>query len=324
MPDSSDNTAAVLAKVRPRQIYCLLDIVHTASLRDCDFVAARFDERARHFAETLRFLEDIGWLRSENNTVLPAHDAVAQIAASTTASHRDFLLAQVLFDAPGPYGTTFAQYLAQFELHEGELVYHPTVERRLRESAVRDFLMDLGAVAHRTDGDFYVLTDPFAHLGFWARNNLGSSSDEDFTRYAEDRRMLGRAAELLALGWEKRRVGPKWASGVRHISDRSPAACYDIQSVTIDGPQAEPRFIEVKAVAGNTFQFHWSTAEIEAAQVLRQRYFLYLLPVQGPGTFDLARMEVIQNPYSAVYQDSERWLKSEADIICEKSANFAS
>lgn len=323
MPDSSDSTATVLAKVRPRQIYCLLDIVHTASLRDSDFIAARFDERARYFAETLRFLEDIGWLRSENNTVLPAHDAVAQIA-STAASQRDFVLAQVLFDAPGPYLKTFATYLAQFERHDLELVYHPTMERRLRESAVRDFLMELGAVAHRTDGDFYVLADPFAHLGFWARNNLRPSSEADFTQRAEERRMLGRAAELLALEWERRRVGPKWANDVRHISERSPSACYDIQSVTIDGPQPEPRFIEVKAVAGDSFQFHWSTAEIEAAQVLRQRYFLYLLPVQAPDTFDIERMEVIQNPYSAVYQDTARWLKSEADIICEKSASFGS
>ena len=323
MPDSFDNRATILAKVRPRQIYCLLDVVHTASVRDLDFISARFDERARHFAETLRFLEDIGWLRSEDNRVVPAHDAVAQIA-STATGQRDFLLARVLFDAPGPYEQAFAHYLAQFERQEGELAYHPTVERRLRESAVRDFLMELGAVAHRTDGDFYVLADPFAHLGFWARNNLSRSGEEEFTRRAEERRLLGRAAELLALEWEKRRVGPTWASGVRHISDRSPAACYDIQSVTIDGSNTEPRFIEVKAVAADSFQFHWSTAEIEAAQVLHRRYFLYLLPVQAPGAFDLERMEVIQNPYSAVYQNTERWLKSEADIICEKSATFAS
>ena len=316
MNGSSADRAALLAQVRPRQVFCLLDILQSASVRQRAFVSARFEEQAAHFPETLRLLEDLGWVRSAGDS-LRLGDKVGRMVAAPTAQ-RGLVLAETLLDGLGPYEPLFTGYLSQFVAQEGELVYRPAGERRLRESPVRDFLMELGAVTHRTEDDCYILAEPFAFLRLWARNVQGPADLAELDRRGRERQELGRAAELAVLEWEKRRVGPANTERVRHIAAQSPAACYDIQSVTLDGPTAGLRFIEVKAVAVDTYQFHWTAAELEAAQILGARYYLYLLPVRGPDGFDLDKMAVIQNPFAVIYQNPAVWSKQEAVVVCQK------
>ena len=71
----------------------------------------------------------------------------------------------------------------------------------------------------------------FAYLRLWARNVQGPANQAELDLRAQERVELGRAAELAVLDWEKRRLGSLWSDRVRHIADRSPAACYDIQSL---------------------------------------------------------------------------------------------
>src|SRR5207247_11427206 len=121
-----------------------------------------------------------------------------------------------------------------------------------------------------------------AACALWARNVVSPTANQ-LRLYANGREQIGRAAELAVLDWERRRVGGKWQNLVRHVSGDNPAACFDIQSVSVLGSQVESRFIEVKAVAADSFEFHWSGSEIEAAEILHARYFLYLVPVPGSG-----------------------------------------
>lgn len=322
MPDSSTDRAATLAKTRPRHACNLLAIVHGARLRDRLFIASRYSDTAPHFEETLAFLEDMGWLRAENGTVEPVSDVAERITESE-GTDRSLVFAEAVLDAAGPYRHLFARYLSQFERIDGEFIHRPNAESRLRESGVRDFFMDLGAVAHRPDGDFFVLEEPFAHCALWARNVL-SPSPGQLTRYAEDRATLGYRAELAVLDWERNRLGHAHRHRVRHIAQENPTACFDIQSITISGAEIVPRFIEVKAVALGSFEFHWSRAEIEAAEILEGRYFLYLLPVIAPDAFDPTRMEIVQNPYAEVYHNPAQWSTTVADTVCRKRQNLPS
>lgn len=317
MNDSSAERAARLGQVRPRQIFCLLDILRSTSVRQRAFVSARFEEQAAHFSETLRLLEDLGWVRAEGDSLRLNGEGVGRMVAAP-ATQRGLVLAETLLDGLGPYEGMFTGYLSQFVSEEGELVYRPAGERRLRESPVRDFLMELGAVTHRTEHDCYILAEPFAFLRLWARNVRGPADQAELDRRGLERQELGRAAELEVLEWEKRRVGPASAERIRHVAALSPAACYDIQSVSLDGPAAGLRFIEVKAVAVDTYKFHWTAAEVEAAQILGARYFLYLLPVRGPDGFDLDNLAVIQNPFAVVYQNPALWSKQEAVVVFQK------
>ena len=322
MHDYSGDRAAALEKVRPRYVYNLLAIVHGSRLRERKFIAARYAESSMHFEETVNFLEEVGWLRSPNGHIEPASDITSHIV-DARGLQRSLALAEALFDAAGPYERLFARYLAQFSPSDGELVYRPGVEARLRDAGVRDFLRDLGAVSHQPDGDFFVLEQPFVSWALWARNVVGPSAKQ-LAQSADDRLVLGLQAELAVLAWERERVGKSYYHRVRHISQESPAACFDLQSVTLVADVPQPRFIEVKAVAVDSFEFHWSRAEIEAAEILGPSYFLYLLPVPARGVFDLDRMEMVQDAYKEVYKNSANWLTTVADTVCRKKESFAS
>jgi hypothetical protein len=157
-----------------------------------------------------------------------------------------------------------------------------------------------------------------AHLYFWAKNSRGATSKEQLQENTKRKDAVGAAAEEVVLDFEKKRVGPEFASFVHHTSAKLPGACFDIQSVSIDGQAQVPRFIEVKAVPASSYQFFWSSPELEAARILRERYFLYLLPALGGNRFDLTQMEMIADPYSAVYQNAESWSKEENVIVCRR------
>jgi hypothetical protein len=318
----SGNRAVTLEGIRPRHAYTLLEIVHGSTLRERSFVAGIYADTATHFEETLGFLERLGWLRSINGDVEPASDIVARIVAAD-GDQRSVLLAEALFEGAGPYHHAFARYLSQFRLADGELVHRPTMEARQREAGVRDFLMDLGAVTYRVDGDLFMLERPFAMWAVWARNVL-SASAKQLARDEKQRLALGQDAELAVLEWEKKRVGNGLQHHVRHVSHENPAACFDIRSVTVVDAEFEPRCIEVKAVAAHSFEFHWSRSEIEAAEILGAKYYLYLVPVLGPRVFDLAHMEIVRDAYVNVYRNRSNWSMTVVDTVCRKRENTAS
>lgn len=322
MPGYSADRNTTLANVRPRNIYVLLTILHEASIRDRSFIAARYSDTAMHFEETLAFVQDLGWIRTGLGVIEPASEVSERIVAAK-GTDRNLLFAEEILASSGPYRQPFARYLSQYERVDNQLIHRPSVEARLNETGVRDFFMDLGAVRHKATGDFFVLEPAFAPCALWARNVL-SPTPSHLARHAADRSTLGYRAELAVLESEKNRIGRAYQHRVRHIAQDSPAACFDIQSVTISLGDVVPRFIEVKAVALGSFEFHWTRTEIEAAEILGERYFLYLLPVIGPNAFDLSQMEIIQNAYAEVYRKPSMWTPTVAEIVCRKNASIPS
>jgi hypothetical protein len=321
MSGYSDEPTGTLTAVTPRQILTLLEVLQGTTWRNRLFVEARYNERARNFSETLAFLEDLGWVQGLGEELCAKGETIARI---TQAGQADMCraLADALADSRGPHQKIVADYLTRFQSDEGMLVYRPVEEQRLKESPVRNFLMELGAVAYRSDPDRYVLNEAFAPLYLWARNIMGATDEAALMERVKDRQRLGRAAELAVVAFEKERLGSRWAERVQHVAAEYPASCYDIKSVTVQGEVVSPRFIEVKAVPADTFQFYWTASELEAARLLGANLFLYLLPVQGHATFDLARLEIVPNPYATVYQNPAAWSKDESVIVCHRRSKI--
>jgi len=71
-------------------------------------------------------------------------------------------------------------------------------------------------------------------------------------------------------------------------------------------------------VSADSYRFFWTASEIEAARLLGQSYFLYLLPSLGGQMFDLSKMMIIQNPYSTVYQSPNEWFVEEKVVLCSR------
>lgn len=318
MNASSGERLFTLAMVETKQVQCLLRVLSRSNMRRMQFVEMSYVEQARNFRETLQFLKDIGWVREqEDELVLTDDGETAGKATQDDARIRNRLVEALIAEA-SPYQGLVADYLAQFKMTDSDLVCRSPIRDRLQKSPVRNFLMDVGVVTYRAADDLHVLEGNSVELYVWARNVKRATSRNQMQIRARRKEDLGFAAELTVLNFERNRVGEMWASKVEHVSAKNPFACFDIKSVTVQTFTAVPRYVEVKAVSGDTYQFYWTASEVEAAQSLRTKYFLYLLPVVPGGGFDPAQILLIEDPYISVYQNSQSWVIEENAIICRR------
>jgi hypothetical protein len=314
---SNSDSTAIFGFLHPAQITTLIDILNHTTLRQTAFVESVYNERARHFQETVKFLKAIGWVYETGNALELTTAARFRIQ-NTQQFQADGTLIESVAEISSPYQAILSDYLVQFHTDSGRILYQPSAQSRSKQSGIRNFLIELGVVSHQTQDDSYVLNDKFAHLFLWSRNIHGVTSKAELLLRASQKDELGTSAEIAVLEFEKKRVGSDWCTHVKHISAKNPGACFDITSVTVDGGFIVPRFIEVKAVSADSYQFFWTAAEVEAALLLQQSYFLYLIPVLGGGTFDVSKIEIIKNPHVAVYQNPDAWLKDENVIVCRR------
>jgi hypothetical protein len=315
MSASSDN---VLAGVSPGQMRVLLNVLHDNRWRDRAFVEARYRERARNFEATLAFLTALGWVRSEGGELRPDSEKMSRASAGEA---EPTALLHALLDTVGAHRRVFARYLARFDCSDGAVSCSVRGEQSLADGPARDFLMELGAVRFEPAARAYVLERPFIGAYLWALAESGPESGAELIAGIEDRQRLGLDAELAIITFERERLGSAWANQIRHVAGERPASPYDIRSVTVTDGSMTPRYIEVKAVSPADFEFHWSAPEIEIARLLGRDFYLYLLPVRGANDFDLARLQIIANPFAEVFSQPAAWERRPTNFVCRPARN---
>jgi len=318
MTASLDDQFDVLGKVETKHVQCFLSILSQSTMRRRQFIEGSYGEQARYFQETLQFLKNINWVLDQQDELFLTSAGESASRQSQSDAEIRKRLTEAMINEASPYQELLVEYLAQFKMADLDLVHRPPISDRLQESRLRNFLMDIGLVTYRAADDLYLLEEAGVELYVWAINHRRSSSHKRFETHAQQKEELGSRAELVVFEYEKRRVGAEWASRVEHISVDSPFACYDIKSVTFQESKVVPRYIEVKAEPTDSHQFYWTASEVEAARLLRTKYFLYLLPVAQGGGFDLKRMLIVQDPFVSVYQNSQAWLIEENIIVCRQ------
>jgi uncharacterized protein DUF3883 len=307
----------VLEKVNLKQVQGLLSILSEATLRRTPFIESRYKERAPNFTETVQFLADIGWIcRDQDELSLSERSMQFARELITPAEIADELL-EAMTTTDSEYGDLLSRYLARFSIVGNEAESRPTTISRLQESAIRNFLMDLGVVSYDDQQDRFVLNQNYNHLYVWAKNLTGSRTKASLETTTRHREEFGRSAEDAVFEYEKIRVGEQLANKVQHISKTLPFASYDIKSFTVDAGSTVDRFIEVKAVSRQSYEFFWTRIELEAARLLRDKYYLYLLPSHGQ-TFDFSELLILKNAYETVYENKDAWAIEENVVVCQK------
>jgi len=319
MSASSDKRLELFAKLETKQIQCLLNILSQTTMHGKEYVETAYSERARNFVETLQFLKDMNWVKERHGEIALSNAEFTTYTAVQDDGEIRKRLTEALIADVSPYRTDLADYLLRFSLSGSNLAYRPSLSERLQQSPLRNYLIDIRAVTYRAADDTYLLEEGAADLYVWAINFRRSTSKEMLQSDATRKEQLGFAAEIAILGYERNRVGALWAHKVEHVSADNPFACYDIKSVTVQNGDAVPRYIEVKAVPSDAFEFYWTRSELEVAHLLKSKYFLYLLPVIAGGSFDLRRILVVDDPYSSVYKNSGAWKIEENVIVCKRT-----
>lgn len=316
MTDSSEEAQRTFNQVDVKSIYRLLTVVGQASEKLLRRVERVYSEHAREFDSVLRFAKDIGWITDRNERLELTESGSDAWRNSTDDTVRTALL-DAISSRSSPYRKQVAAYLGRYSLGDAGVTYRPSVEERLRDSAVRDFLMDLRVVEHRRSDDCYALLQGREDIFAWALSARKTVSHAQISRLQERKKSLGQSAELAVLSYERSRLGEELWPHIEHVSEDAPYSPYDIKSLTIAEGRRLARFIEVKAVPDDTFRFYWSKTELEIAQLLAERYFVYLLPVIN-GTFDLGKMLIVQDPYQTIYRNEVDWATEENVVACSR------
>lgn len=318
MSDYLGDRALILGKVQTRQVQRLLSVLVGARLRKIDFIGRSYSETEQNFAETLQLLRDIGFVteREGDLELAPPSSTISQWLKSEDTIREAILSA--LIAERSPYRPLLARYLAQFAVSGKEIKHRPSLSDRVQQRPMRDLMMDLRAVTYRGSDDTYVLEEFATPTYFWATNFVRPRSQLVYAARQRQREELGFAAELEVLEYERDRLGDKLAHLIEHVSADQPYSCFDIKSITLtDTGAVVDRYIEVKAVSARTLEFYWSRAEVDAAQILRGKYYLYLVPFALKHGFDTSTIRIIQDPHSTLAADDNWELESEV-VVCRR------
>lgn len=315
MKDSSHDISEDLEGVVLKDAVFLLRLLGKMTLQEKPFIKARYNDRARNFDLTLAFLKEIGSVTETNNS-LSVDGVFKDLVAMDEIAVVDTIV-EILFATKNRYQTTLLEFISQFKVSSGDISYKPATEERHRNSTVRNFLMELGMVTHSPQSDEYLLNPDRFDLFLMARGSAKAISPSTLKVRLRGREGIGFAAENAIVQWEKQRISSHLATEVDHIALRNASAGYDIKSFTEESAGSHvPRYIEVKAVSPSSMRFYWTANERKMAKLLKEFYFLYLLPVLSRGTFDLDGLQIIQDPFLQVYQKRDKWLVEEDVVSC--------
>jgi len=321
---ASSGDIARLEGVTTKQICALLTVLRSASLPRAQLIERSYSEVAANFTATVGVLLDIHWAEASADSLLLSTEGTAACdqVHDEDAIRRSIL--DTLTSDSSPYASAIAAYLRHFEPCGGVLVHKPSLAERTDERPIRDLFIDLRMVSYRPETDSYVLEEPASPVYVWAKNRSTPKTKGEFEALQKRREELAYAAELQVVQYEKERVGDPYAGRVKHVSQLQPFASYDILSVTVTGKAVVDRYIEVKVVSAETLQFYWSRSEVDVATLMRDQYYLYLVPYTMAGGFDLPSVTVIRDPVKAILENSDTWETEQDVLICRRRPPSAS
>ncbi|MCC6695793.1 MAG: DUF3883 domain-containing protein [Candidatus Hydrogenedentes bacterium] len=288
----------------------MIRTLEKAELRTEPHIRRVFSRSGQGFDAALGFLVSVGVVnRSEGglslSTDLP--DDAEKVCCV-------WLLSAIL-RVHNKYRTEIFRYLRKYRVDEGDLVYEAAVDCRSRESAVRNFLMELGIVELSDEGSRHRVSRDYISLYAQAVDAGRNLSPASFAESLVCKDALGLTAEKAVVSYERDRLGMGLADYVDHVSLRNAAAGYDIRSISLSNVREKiPRYIEVKAVSTESVSFYWTRNEIAVAKKLGDFYFLYLVPISATGAVDVSCIHIIPNPHKAVLQSKDEWI-TESDVI---------
>ena len=262
----------------------------------------------QHFQESFNFLVDIGFFKIEDNSINIIHNS------------EDNLKQKILnlIKKQSDYSACIKNYLLNFQKNnDGILSFKPNRFYNIASSNLRNFLITMDNLKHTTDeleNDEYILLNEDILTQFSKRE----FSPEQLKNKLINQEMLGLAAEKIIVNYEKNRI-KQFGNNLKvdHVALRDVSAGYDIQSFE----RNEKIFIEVKAVSLSNYKFHLSTSEYQTAINLKDKYYVYLLPVDHskPEKFDTKNLVRINNIKDNIFSNKSLWeINNDGYIISKK------
>lgn len=254
--------------------------------------------------ENLNFLIEIEIFKSEKG----------KIFLETDGSEFKSLLIKKIFQK-NAYFLLLKEYLNNFELdNNNQYSFEPTLDYNLTTSDLRNFLISCDLVKNKDKK--YFLLDENILLKF-KRKKI---SPADLKKIMYEKEKIGLAAEEFIFKKEIEKVKEiNKKLNVEHIALTDVAAGYDILSYD---DKEEKIFIEVKAISSSNFKFYLTSNELNISNILKNKYFLYLLPkdLSNPNQFDYDNLLKINDIDKNIFRNKKEWqIENENYLIFKKN-----
>ena len=254
--------------------------------------------------ENLNFLIEIEIFKLEKG----------KIFLETDSSEFKSLLIKKIFQK-NAYFLLLKEYLNNFELdNNNQYSFEPTLDYNLTTSDLRNFLISCDLVKNKDKK--YFLLDENILLKF-KRKKI---SPADLKKIMYEKEKIGLAAEEFIFKKEIEKVKEiNKKLNVEHIALTDVAAGYDILSYD---DKEEKIFIEVKAISSSNFKFYLTSNELNISNILKNKYFLYLLPkdLSDPNQFDYDNLLKINDIDKNIFKNIKEWqIENENYLIFKKN-----
>ena len=268
-------------------------------------VKIQYSRNNKYFQESLNFLINIKFFTIRKNSIEIQQDSKNNLEKKILS----------LVEKNDSYSICLKNYLSNFLKDEtGTISFKPEGFYKYETSSIRDFLISLKYIRHEIAEDKYILLNENILTKFSKREH----SPEWLKRELLDKEMLGLAAEKIIVNYEENRI-KQFGNNLKvdHVALRDVSAGYDIQS--FEGN--EKIFIEVKAVSLSNYKFHLSASEYQTAINLKDKYYVYLLPVDHskPEKFDTENLVRINNIKDNIFSNKSLWeINNDGYIVYKK------
>ena len=271
-----------------------------------ELVKIEYSKKNKYLRESLNFLIDINFLKINGNNIL--------IDNLDENSFDKVLFTKI--SKKSDYGQCLKEYLLNFTDKDGLYTFEPDSLYNNLSSDLRNFLISSKKIDYK-NGSYIILDEKL--LEVIKKKEFHPSELEKTLR---DKKQLGDDAEELIFKKEQEKVSQiDPALKVDHIALRDVTAGYDIQSFDKHEDKIEKIYIEVKAVSKSNYKFHLSIQEKQTANKLKDKYFIYLLPVDksNPDKFDYGQLLKITNIEKSIFQNNIEWkVENDGFIIFKK------
>lgn len=305
--------------IKLSQLQTLCNVLAESNIRQVNYIKSKYEESELWFEDTISFLQKLQVVGESSNELIPLKKFPTK-PNSLNDFKRQIL--SVLFSTNGEVSEQLKSFLVNFQLETDEIFFATTQSDKIKFSSIRNLLLELEFITVSTDKNSYFVNSEFREL-FIQYFKKRKVSPKTFKKQQEEKEVIGLNAEKSIIDFEIRRLSEISLNpnDIEHIALTDVTVGYDIKSFEnhLDNNSKRiDRYIEVKAVSVESYNFFWSRNEMKIAKIFNEKYFLYLLPVISKNTFDLEKLMIISNPFNNIYSNKLEWKKEEESVSFSK------
>lgn len=285
--------AEIFENIEIKNLVKLYNILEN-NLEYLDNAKLQYSTQNIYLRESLNFLIEIGIISVDGNNI-KIHD-------TSSGEIEDKIFNKIAESSE--FGLEVKEYLNNFVNINGSYSFKPDAIYNNATSHLRNFLIYAKKIVYENN-EYKVIDNNILEL--FLKNEY---SPKKLEKDLKDKKQLGDDAEKLIFKKEQYKVDQINPSlKVDHVALRDVSAGYDIQSFEKKDDRVEKIYIEVKAVSKSNYKFHLSVQEKQTANKLKDKYFIYLLPVDksNPDKFDYNQLLKITNVDKSIFQNKLEW-----------------